>query len=1385
MVDSRINVFFDPDLHPDDTLKSFVDFVKAFGLRYEAAYPDPPKVSLDAALNRWKLTNENADPSLAQYDRIVDEWKGKDMVKKCLGMFSAPRLNSDWEIAQPDEATRKAASWDVFVGTIKQYYQPTENLSVKHFQFRSLSQNSDESFPSFCIRVGKEASHCQFRCSRDDCTAENTAVRDQIIFGLSDDRIREEALKHSWDLCNLRKEGMRLESAAKGASEISGEAKVNRVGKYSLKNAKKSGFKKQISCFHCGLNGPRQDILSHAKQCSAKTSVCSRCDVTGHAAKVCTSGKATVKAIQPSEKVEQADETVYNVNIFRVCQDEGRAKGRSDDFKVQVLVNNHLGKVLADTGAGVSVCGMDTAKEWNLLEKMCDTKVKIKPYKSSTIPTVGVSTCGVSFGDRIVPVQWYIIKDSCEPILAGGMARNLGIIEFNRAPDVLMPVNMIKLTNHELKSELQNAIASMPELFDGVGCLRGHEVKLPVDPSIKPVAEPPRRVHYHLQSRVAEAVQSMLADDIIEEHPSGEEAPWVSNLVVVPKDDGGIRVTLGAVNVNKALLSSNFPIPRQEDIKMKLSGSTVFSKLDLKSAFWQLQIDPTARYMTVFHSGGKLYRYKRLVMGLKPSQGELNAALQPLFAHLSEVHVIHDDIVIATPDDASHVEVVKEVLRVLSESGLTLNESKCLFGSEEIKFWGLLLSADGVRPDPAKVDALDHLTTPKNKEELVSFLCMMQSNADFIQDFSRKASVLRELTKKNARFRWDKRHESCFRDLLNSFRKDVLLRYFDGNLNTYVFVDGHKTGLGAILAQGSSLSEARPVAIASRSTTAAERNYPQLDIEAASLGFGLKRFREYLVGSPTVIKVITDHKPLVPIFNGRRTGSIRTQRIKLNHQDVPYLVGYQKGSLNQADILSRQAKPFSTLPVEHQKEAHELNNLLYMLHATPIVDHISLAQIAKKTDSDPVLSRVRELVRQGAKTASRDDVDDVRRFNQLLADMTVTGNGIILKDDRMVLPESLHNVAIQLAHRGSHPGQSGIERRLRYHFFFHKMFDKVKQFVRECPACSIFVDKKTKEPITHHAIPEKAWETVAVDLFGPMPSSRHVVVVQDIGSRYPAAKLVSSTKASDVVPVLEEIYAEYGYPDTQISDNGPPFSSKSMKDFTESHGVTARFSTPYSPNQNPAETFMKTVGKAMKISTHDKLSESKALRDALVTYRQTPHSATGIPPANVMFRDGVKSEFPRKPSSLRDVSLSRKVDIATKKVRQDKVNLSKYVKHDTVCRGDVVVVRDVVRRSKFDPKFLPDPFVVVDMDEDAKRVVLEGLKDSKLVVRHLDDIKGCHRELRFNDNSIENPPLVRVKGEAQHGVDQEEGMPEVPVELRKSTRERSAPPRYPEREHFV
>ena len=98
-----------------------------------------------------------------------------------------------------------------------------------------------------------------------------------------------------------------------------------------------------------------------------------------------------------------------------------------------------------------------------------------------------------------------------------------------------------------------------------------------------------------------------------------------------------------------------------------------------------------------------------------------------------------------------------------------------------------------------------------------------------------------------------------------------------------------------MLSQGTSISDTKPVAVASRSTNLAESKYPQLDLEAASVDFGLRRFREYLVGSPSIVKVVTDHKPLFPVFNGRRNGSLRTQRIKLKHQDIPYILEFQKG----------------------------------------------------------------------------------------------------------------------------------------------------------------------------------------------------------------------------------------------------------------------------------------------------------------------------------------------------------------------------------------------------------------------------------------------------------------------------------------------------------
>lgn len=217
------------------------------------------------------------------------------------------------------------------------------------------------------------------------------------------------------------------------------------------------------------------------------------------------------------------------------------------------------------------------------MDKITPTKAKIKQYNSDPIPVYGVARCAVTLGMTSIPIEWHIISGSCEPIISGKASTQLDIIQFNSKPPAFQPLNMIENQNPEVKQSIQSILAQYPEVFTGVGKLRNHQVKLHVDQSVKPVNVPPRLVPYHLKDRVNKAIAEMIEHNIIEEHPPDQPAPWVSCAQIALKPNGDIRVTLDGRNVNKALLSTNIPIPRQEDIKAKLSGSKVFSKMDFKS----------------------------------------------------------------------------------------------------------------------------------------------------------------------------------------------------------------------------------------------------------------------------------------------------------------------------------------------------------------------------------------------------------------------------------------------------------------------------------------------------------------------------------------------------------------------------------------------------------------------------------------------------------------------------------------------------------------------------------------------------------------------------------------------------------------------------------
>ena len=204
--------------------------------------------------------------------------------------------------------------------------------------------------------------------------------------------------------------------------------------------------------------------------------------------------------------------------------------------------------------------------------------------------------------------------------------------------------------------------------------------------------------------------------------------------------------------------------------------------------------------------------------------------------------------------------------------------------------------------------------------------------------------------------------------------------------------------------------------------------------------------------------------------------------------------------------------------------------------------------------------------------------------------------------------------------------------------------------------------KKTREPIQQHKVLSKNWEIVALDLYGPMPSSNHVVVVQDLDSRYPAAKLVSTTRAEIVIPALKNIYNNYGRPETQISDYGPPFNSKKMTQLAAQNNIKLQKIAPLHPSSNPVETFMRPLGKAMKIAHMNKENEKDTLELLLNNYRDTPHPATRLTPASMLFRDDKRSIFPRKSVRTKDIIEAKEKDQKMKVQRTDKMNESKYKK---------------------------------------------------------------------------------------------------------------------------
>ena len=395
----------------------------------------------------------------------------------------------------------------------------------------------------------------------------------------------------------------------------------------------------------------------------------------------------------------------------------------------------------------------------------------------------------------------------------------------------------------------------------------------------------------------------LIEEEIITEQV--EPTPWVSSVTFPRKPNGDVRVCLDPSNLNKAIIREHHKPMTVEEIAHELAGATVYTKADALKAFLQIHLTHEASLLTTFNSHRGQLRFLRMPFGAKMSQDVFQLRMDAILEQCPGVIGIHDDMVIFGVDQEDHDANLINLLNVCQKEGLVLNSKKLELQRERVTFFGAEYSTQGMHPDPKKVQGITEMTAPKDKQQLQSFLGMVNYMGTFMPNLSHHTEPLRAMLKKDNVFHWEDQQTRSFQQVKTLIAKanTTLLRYYDRNLLVTVQADASLRGLGACLIQKHKGKD-QPIAFASKSLTDAETRYANIERELLAIVFACQRFSTYLLGRSFVAE--SDHKPLEMIaMKNLANAPQRLQRMLLELQRYDVTIKYRPGKEMQlADALS-------------------------------------------------------------------------------------------------------------------------------------------------------------------------------------------------------------------------------------------------------------------------------------------------------------------------------------------------------------------------------------------------------------------------------------------------------------------------------------------------
>ena len=789
----------------------------------------------------------------------------------------------------------------------------------------------------------------------------------------------------------------------------------------------------------------------------------------------------------------------------------------------------------------------------------------------------------------------------------------------------------------------------------------------------EPFKEPHRRIPPGLFQEVREHLSEMLQAGAI--RPS--QSPYSSNVVIVRKKDGSIRFCVDFRKLNSKTIKDAYAIPRVEDSLHLLAGAKYFTKLDLRSGYWQVEIDERDKAKTAFQVGTLgFFEFHRMPFGLCNAPATFQRLMERCMGdmNLRDCLIYLDDVIIFSATFEEHLNRLEAVFSRLKEHNLKLKASKCECLQSKVTYLGHIVSEAGIQTDPEKTEAIKNWPRPNSVKDVRSFLGFTGYYRRFIKNYARIARPLNDLLvgqetnpkdqkSKKAKvkkipFEWNESQQKAFDLLREKLTNPPILAYADYHLPFKLHTDASTTGLGAVLYQHQDGLD-RVIAYASRSLKPSEKNYPAHKLEFLALKWSVtEKFHDYLYG--TNFEVMTDNNPLTYVFTTAKLDATG-HRWLAELSNYTFTIQYRSGKKNaDADGLSRQHEEkittvfpdivksiCQTVIVEKEDapfaESLIAPNALVTTQQTPeenIPEQV-LASALKSTDWKKAQAADRNIKfiidcilknHQPTNNQARShgvDIAFLQDWNSYTLKNDVLYKRSTANDetyDQLVLPSSLKDIVFKAYHDDlGHQGRDRTISLLRQRFFWPGMNRFVKEKVKACDRCIRRKTPPVKAAPLVNISSSAPMELVCIDYLSLERSKggfENILVITDHFSRYAQAIPTRNQTAQTTARVLfENFFLHYGFPAKLHSDKAANFESKVIKKLCEIAGVLKTHTTPYHAMGNGmVERFNKTLLNMFGTLSEKQKSDWKAHVSTLThAYNAAVHESTGFSPFFLMF----------------------------------------------------------------------------------------------------------------------------------------------------------------------